>query len=193
MPSIRRTDKPLAAPLLALEKVMELTEKDIARFWSKVDRRGPDECWPWSGNKTSRGYGRLWLGGRPVYAHRLAVVISGREMPHARLACHSCDTPLCVNPSHLFVGTWNDNVQDAKAKGRLRGPHRDKTHCKHGHPLSGENVGKGRPGNRVCLACKREQSRRAYASKVDGPVRKWKRKDGGGWELKDYPTNGDGR
>lgn len=82
-------------------------------------------CWLWDGPTTNLGYGsvKFLVHGRRVYvlAHREFYRRFNGEIPEGLLVCHKCDTPTCVNPSHLFLGTNKDNVQDAKRKGRLRG------------------------------------------------------------------------
>lgn len=91
------------------------------RFWPKVDRRGDGDCWLWLGGKMKRGYGVLTqnAGGKRVrlLAHRVSVLLSGREIPADREVMHACDNPPCVNPSHLVVGTHRENMRDAYAKG----------------------------------------------------------------------------
>ena len=98
-----------------------LSESTIARFWTKVDVREPDECWPWTAavRSTRCQYGVLKVDGRVALAHRLSYEIANGEIPDGALVCHACDVPLCVNPAHLFAGSYRDNAVDALQKGRM--------------------------------------------------------------------------
>jgi hypothetical protein len=84
---------------------------DIDRFWSFVDKSG--SCWLWTGSKDKRGYGRF----KGIGAHRYSMIINGTP-PDNLFVCHHCDVPSCVNPSHLFLGTLQDNNADKTRKGR---------------------------------------------------------------------------
>lgn len=95
------------------------------RLWKKVDRRGPDDCWPWIGKATvGEGYGTImvWADATTHYmttAHRVALELKlGRTLESWERACHSCDNPPCCNPKHLFLGTQGDNLDDMRQKGR---------------------------------------------------------------------------
>lgn len=89
-----------------------------ARFWSKVDIAGPDECWEWTAYRTSRSYGQFTVRkGFFVTASRVCLAMT-TPLKDGEVACHRCDNPPCVNPAHLFVGTQVDNGLDCVKKGR---------------------------------------------------------------------------
>lgn len=91
-------------------------------FWSLVDTTDVDGCWPWLGPVNGER-GRIAWDGRQQYAYRIAwELTTGEPVPAELRACHSCDNPICVRPSHIFLGTDGDNLRDAASKGRLHGP-----------------------------------------------------------------------
>lgn len=75
-------------------------------------------CWLWTGKRTSLGYGQIYIEGKSLYAHRMSVVAYRGEFIDRRVVAHKCDTPSCVNPSHLFVCTQADNIADCVKKHR---------------------------------------------------------------------------
>lgn len=99
------------------------------RFWSKVRKtRG---CWTWIGARTGHGYGMLGRGRRGegnVYAHRLSFELNRGPIPEGLLVLHRCNKFACVNPRHLYVGTYRDNLMQAYRDGLNpgRGPAREK-------------------------------------------------------------------
>lgn len=124
----------------------------IDRFWRRVDKSGG--CWLWKGS-VQRNYGAVTipLTRRTVKAHRLAwEIVNGRPVPPRAYVLHSCDTPLCVNPAHLRLGTPADNVRDMHARGRSW---QGKTmRCPKGHPYDAVNTHVS-GGRRFCRECNR--------------------------------------
>ena len=88
------------------------------RFWSKVAKGEPGECWEWQGATGQSGHGQFWTGERITNAHRMAYRLTKGEIPDGLMVRHACDNPPCCNPSHLLVGTARDNSQDALERGR---------------------------------------------------------------------------
>ena len=92
--------------------------KDTAsRFWSKA--KHSNGCWRWTGG-LSHGYGIFRMKDKTYLAHRVAWEMEYGRIPAGMQVCHKCDTPECIRPKHLFLGTQQDNMQDALKKGRRR-------------------------------------------------------------------------
>lgn len=98
-----------------MPKKIELTAYP-EHFWSKVDRSG--ECWLWKGSRSSNGYGQCYPGRNHTYTHRYAYCQAVGPIPNGMSVLHRCDTPACVRPDHLFLGTQQDNLRDMVQKGR---------------------------------------------------------------------------
>lgn len=108
----------------------DLTADEIRRFESKIDKTpgfGPNnDCWKWTGHLIPTGYGRFTIrepeskhGFLQPLSHRIAYLLHKGRFDPSLLICHSCDTPACVNPDHLFAGTHFDNAHDCRRKKRL--------------------------------------------------------------------------
>lgn len=89
-----------------------------SHFWSHVQVRGENDCWEWTYHRSPRGYGWVGFKGSMKQAHRVAYILTLGEIPDALCVCHTCDNPPCCNPSHLFLGTHQDNMTDRKNKNR---------------------------------------------------------------------------
>lgn len=109
-----------AGPLSAKE-LLSVSPKHQERFWRYVDKRGPDECWPWIGGASKlphSNYGFMRIGTLMFKAHRISFVIHHHGLSKGVSVLHSCDNPPCVNPAHLSAGTVQDNFRDMIAKKR---------------------------------------------------------------------------
>lgn len=120
---IERPSGVTSAPGVSHREVTPMTASNYTpsqeeRFWSKVDKSG--NCWLWQGyRRRSNGYGTLTVRPRgTLLAHRIAWEVTSGPIPAGLYVCHHCDTPACVNPAHLFLGTQQDNMTDMRRKGR---------------------------------------------------------------------------
>lgn len=142
------------------------------RFWEKVDKRGPNECWLWMGTAMGKGYGQfhrgVGLGATPAhrwsYEQEFGPVPEGMQLDH--VAARGCSSKLCVNPAHLEVVTNRVNSLRSNNVGAINAA---KTHCAQGHPLDGDVrvVRNGDNIRRICRICERESGRR-YKARIRG-------------------------
>lgn len=101
------------------------SDNDISKFWSRVKKT--DRCWFWIGGKDKDGYGLISLQKRTWRANRVAYLIT-YGLASDLYVLHRCDTPSCVCPDHLFLGTNDDNMADMRAKGRSQRGQRNGRH-----------------------------------------------------------------
>lgn len=135
------------------------------RFWNKVDKRGPADCWMWISPSERKGYGVMWWDGKVCYAHRIAWVIAGRKLDDDKVIDHLCRNPKCVNPGHLRLVTTRENVHAGIS---IWAVNSRKTECSNRHAYSYDNIAclfarnvKTRHGHpvgtprreRICLTC----------------------------------------
>lgn len=93
--------------------------KIALRFWGKVTHADDgSDCWIWMAGGKHAGYGGFGINNKMNSAHRVAWELFYGEIPIGMMVCHKCDTPRCVNPNHLFLGTSKDNGIDMASKGR---------------------------------------------------------------------------
>lgn len=141
-------------------------------FWDSV--RKTEGCWFWTAGRISSGYG---IDGNEL-AHRRAWILTGGPIPAGLFVCHTCDVKTCVRPSHLFLGTNSDNLQDSIQKGRFRTGFRERhPACVNGHAFTPANTyfQSSCPGTRMCKECRREKYQR-WLRKNPYYHRDWKRR-----------------
>jgi len=99
-----------------------MNEIQIENFWKKVNIKEKDECWEWVASLRN-GYGVFKVNGKSKSAHRLSYLLYYKEDPNKLFVCHKCDNRLCVEINHLFIGTYQDNINDMvnKERGRQHG------------------------------------------------------------------------
>ena len=130
----------------------------LERFWSKVDKNGPNGCWLWTASTLGGGYGQFRQRAVQVspYAHRVAYELLIGPIPEGLELDHLCRVRHCVNPTHLEAVTHQENmVRGAGVSGRLYAgvyPSSRKTHCPRGHEYDEANTRRYN-GRRHCRAC----------------------------------------
>ena len=87
-------------------------------FLEKVNKNGGTDCWEWTAARDNHGYGLFSIMGEMFSAHRVAHELYIGPIPEGLCVLHKCDNPPCVNPKHLWAGTYTDNMRDMAAKGR---------------------------------------------------------------------------
>lgn len=119
------------------------------RFWSRVDKSGPNGCWLWQGRTGSDGYGLVTNGYRnQLRAHRAAYAYMVGPIPDGLTIDHLCRVRACVNPAHLEPVTAIENSRRAATFVAYQ-----RTQCRLGHPLPRHIPGR----HRSCVSCARER------------------------------------
>jgi hypothetical protein len=167
-------DSPMKPALTALGSVTmpsgeirNLTQQELDRLWSRFSAN-EDGCWIWTGPLFKAGYGKFYLGQVNVYAHRVMYMIFVGGIPKGLHTDHLCRVRECCNPEHLEVVTCRENI--------MRSPiapaaiNASKTHCKRGHPLSGNNLAVDINGGRHCRTCMITSARQRQATVNGTPL-----------------------
>ena len=107
----------------------QIKDSDIARFWAKVKKGKPNECWEWQAACFKNRRGEESYGNFTIYkftersnytgAHYFSYWLHNKRDPHPYLILHTCDNPKCVNPSHLKLATIQTNARDAARKFKM--------------------------------------------------------------------------
>lgn len=136
----------------------------VNALWSRVDRRGPDDCWPCSGAwDNGDGYRIIRHEGKNYVAHRIAYELEAGPIPEGHIIDHTCHNldpacnegkrcphRACCNPAHLALSTSRENTLAGRTRAATNAA---KTECIRGHPLSGENLLIDNLGYRQCRTC----------------------------------------
>ena len=155
-----------------------MKRKIFTDVWDLVQIGNSDDCWNWLGCKNKFGYGNMTVSQKQYSAHRLTYALTypnkitfeaPKNKSLKQFVLHKCDNPSCVNPTHLFLGNYDDNNKDAKLKGRSKAPqganHKkakltqeqaEQARLFHGHGWSFTEIGKmfGINGNNISRICK---------------------------------------
>lgn len=145
----------------------------VTKFEVKFTPEPNTGCWLWNGPHNLQGYGRFTIsrkssiGYRTQAAHRFSWLLYRGPIENDFWVLHKCDTPACVNPDHLFLGTRTDNVHDMAKKGRVR--RQNSRHCINDHEMAGNNLirKKGIVAYiNICRKCNNEAQRKYQHKKI---------------------------
>lgn len=94
------------------KSILMIFDSQYKRFWEKVNKEGPNDCWEWIGAINGKGYGIFSIFNTIFLAHRVSYYIVHGPISDGTLILHKCDNVKCVNPDHLYSGTQADNIHD---------------------------------------------------------------------------------
>jgi len=158
--------QPLPIPVELLEPGL-VRETHRNRLLARVRKNGAEGCWIWTGAKFHYGHGFINYRGpdraRKILTHRLMYAWDKGD-PFPDVLDHLCGNTACCNPLHLQATTQRINTLRGEGPTAINA---QRTHCKHGHPLYGDNlhIEKG-TGKRRCRACMANRSK-AWRERVD--------------------------
>lgn len=128
----------------------------LQRFERQAMPEPNSGCWLWIGSVDTWGYAQFNLDGKRVSAHRWSYEHYVGAIPDGLQIDHLCRVQCCVNPDHLEPVTAQENVlRRYKAVGR-------RTHCRRGHPYTGDNLTINKDGSQICRTCNRMRSKARY-------------------------------
>jgi len=133
------------------------TKRNQANIWSRIEVRGEDECWPWTGAVAKNGYGRIKWDRLSQRVHRVIYELVIGPIPQDLVIDHECRNRICQNPKHLRAVTHRTNTMENSVG--IAATNFAKDACVNGHPFSNDNVRRGE-GFRRCVECSREKHRR---------------------------------